>query len=216
MVSAAATVSAHRLDEYLQTARLGVEADRVDLDLALTPGVAVAGAILSAIDRDGDGVLSPDERAAYAAEVLGAINIAIDGDPLRPRSIDTAFPDRQALQRGDGTIRLRAVVELPPLSIGRHRLLFRNNHRRDVSVYLANALVPATDRVGVTDQLRDAGQHELTIEYVLREEPKWSLPVWLLTALGGGALAAAGLVAAAVSKRYGAQPLSSARRAQEP
>ena len=33
---------AHRLDEYLQAARIAVDNGRVDLDLDLTPGAAVA------------------------------------------------------------------------------------------------------------------------------------------------------------------------------
>src|SRR5262249_39569825 len=39
-----------------------------------------------------------------------------------------------------------------------------------VSVYLANVLVPASDRVDVTNQRRDYNQRELDVDYVLRNE----------------------------------------------
>ena len=60
--------SAHRRDEFLQAARLGVEPDRVELELDLTPGIAVADATIADIDRDRDGVLSAEERGAYSVE----------------------------------------------------------------------------------------------------------------------------------------------------
>src|SRR5262245_61337231 len=65
--------SAHRLDEYLQAARIGIDPGRVQLELDLTPGVAVAGKVIGDIDRDRDGVLSADEKRAYAAQVFGAL-----------------------------------------------------------------------------------------------------------------------------------------------
>ena len=42
---AATHLSAHRLDEYLQAARLGIDPDRVELQLDLTPGAAVPARI---------------------------------------------------------------------------------------------------------------------------------------------------------------------------
>jgi len=68
-------------------------------------------------------------------------------------------------------------------------LTFRNRHHPDRGVYLANALVPQTDRVEVTAQRRDADQRELTIDYVLRAVP--APPAWWLPLLGGMAAAAA-------------------------
>src|SRR5262245_32885407 len=63
-------LSAHRLDEYLQATRVMIAADRVTLELDLTPGVAVAPAIFKAIDGDGNGSISPAEADAYAAQVV--------------------------------------------------------------------------------------------------------------------------------------------------
>ena len=166
-----ADTSAHRRDEYLQAARLAIDPGRVQIELDLTPGIAVAGAILRDIDRNRDGSLSGEERRAYGRLVLSALELAVDGTrlPLQPGAF--SFPAPEAVRRGEGTIRLLCAVTLPRQSIGRHQLSFRNTHHPDHSVYLANALVPESDRVAITAQRRDRDQRELIIEYVVREAP---------------------------------------------
>ena len=57
-VVGATDLSAHRRDELLQAARIGIAADRVELELSLTPGIAVADDVIGTIDRDRDGVFS--------------------------------------------------------------------------------------------------------------------------------------------------------------
>jgi hypothetical protein len=172
--------SAHRLDEYLQAARIDVESGRVELDLNLTAGAAVADAIIADIDRDGDGSLSSHERQSYAARVVSAIQLEVDEHPIAARLVAASFPEVEPMRRGEGTIRIRADTILPPLAAGAHRLYFRNAHRNDISVYLANALVPKSERITIAAQRRDGDQRELTIEYVIRPEPFLSLPHWLL------------------------------------
>jgi len=51
-----------------------------------------------------------------------------------------------------------------------HQVVFRNRYRGDVSVYLANALVPGSDRVAITAQHHSAEQRELMIDYELHAE----------------------------------------------
>jgi hypothetical protein len=178
---AGTTVSAHRLDEYLQLARVSLTPERVDLELDLTPGVAVAGSVIADVDRDGDGVLSADERRAYVARVLGAIDLQVDGRPLRAEAISAAFSDVDAFRQGEGTIRVRSSAAVPNLAAGDHRLTLRNGNRRDISVYAANALVPSNDRIVVASQRRDRDQRELTIDYALRPAAAAG-PLWLLIA----------------------------------
>ena len=60
---------------------------------------------------------------------------------------------------------MRWAATLPELSTGPHTVFFRNAHRPEVSVYLANALAPANRRIAITAQRRDADQRELTIAY---------------------------------------------------
>jgi hypothetical protein len=195
-----AEVSGHRLDEYLQAARLAIGPDRVEIELDLTPGIAVADAIVRDIDRNRDGSVSPDEQRAYGSLVLNALDLEADGKPLAVQLRVSDFPDVDAMRRGEGTIRLQTVATLPRLSVGAHELSFRNRHVPDRSVYLANALVPESDQVEVRAQRRDGDQRELIIDYVVRAAPETSRTLWLL-----GSIA----VAVALSARL--RPLRSVR-----
>jgi len=176
---AARDASAHRLDEYLQAARIAVEPDHVLLELDLTPGVAIAGTVVADIDRDRDGSLSQAEQQDYAGRVLETLDLAVDDRPVTVRPGTATFPEASALLRGEGTIQLRTRLSLPAQSAGAHHVLFRNRYRRDISVYLANALVPASDHIAVTAQHREADQRDLTIEYQVRtgrsDSPAWWL-----------------------------------------
>ena len=187
-------VSAHRVDEYLQAARIAIDPDRVQLELDLTPGIALAETILADIDRDHDGSLSSEEQRAYGRLVLDALTVDIDGTPVRAELASAGFPGADEIRRGEGTVRLQLTAALPGLSSGVHHLRFRNRHHPDRSVYLANALVPASDRVSVTAQRRDANQTELTIDYTLRAAPVRPPAAWLL----GGLVAATALSALAI------------------
>ncbi len=185
-VAGGAEVSAHRTDEYLQAARLAIHPSRVQIELDLTPGIALAEAILADIDRNRDGSLSTEEQRAYGNLVLSALDLQVDGTPLRVQLDASSFPEADAVKRGEGTIRLHSTAMLPRLAVGLHQLLFRNRHHPDRSVYLANALVPESDLVSVTAQRRDADQTKLTIDYALRSAPAKPTDVWLL---GGTAVA---------------------------
>src|SRR4051794_2039894 len=73
-----AVVSAHRQDEYLQAARVAIEPGAVQIELDLTPGIALADAIVADIDRNRDGSFAHDEQIAYGNEVLGALVVEAD------------------------------------------------------------------------------------------------------------------------------------------
>jgi hypothetical protein len=186
-----AGLSAHRLDECLQAARIAIEPERLQLELDLTPGMAAADAMIAGIDSDGDGVLSAGEQRAYVDAVLAEIAIDIDGRSLPVAAGSGAtFAGIAALRRGEGTIAIRSTIPLPEIGDGGHRLFFRNSHARDISVYLANALVPQSDRVAVTAQRHDTGQRELTIDYVLRPDRGVPASTWLVPGIGLALLAA--------------------------
>ena len=166
-IVAGTDVSAHRTEDYLQAARIGLEPDSVLITLDLTPGIAVAESFIAALDHDGDGSLSTEEQREYAGLAVGALKVEIDERPLRPRVVSWSFPEPSAFRRGEGTIRLKIHATLPSVSAGSHRLFFRNAHLVGHSAYLANALVPESARVAVTAQRRASDQSELTIEYTL-------------------------------------------------
>jgi hypothetical protein len=188
---AVAEISAHRLDEYLQAARLAIDPGRVQLELDLTAGVALADAIVADIDRNRDGSLSPDEHRAYGDVVASALTLEADGIPIPVRLIALDFPDAAAIRRGEGTIRLRASAPLPRVSKGPHQLRFRNRHHPDRSVYLANALMPGSETVTVTAQRRDRDQTELTIDYIVRTGPPAPAAAWLLASIAAATMLSA-------------------------
>jgi hypothetical protein len=160
-----AGVGAHRLDEYLQATRVAIDRDRIDLEIDLTPGVALAEPIFDAIDTDRSGDISESEQLVYANDVLAALTIELDDHPQTPRLSGHQFPTFEEMRRGEGTIRLKATSPLAPMPPGRHRLRVRNDHRPEVSVYLVNALVPAAREIEIETQTRDRLQHELRLEY---------------------------------------------------
>ena len=164
-LAAGTAVSAHRLDEYLQAARIDLRPDSVSIDLDLTPGAALADSIIASIDRDGDRVPSFDEQRAYAIGIVGALDLRLDEVPLAPQLKSSVFPALDALRRGEGTIRLQVNASHDTLTAGRHQLFFGNRHMTGQSVYLANALVPAIASISVITQQHSTDQRELTIDY---------------------------------------------------
>jgi hypothetical protein len=168
---ASAALSAHRRDEYLQAARLAVAPDAVVIEIDLTPGMAIADEVINVIDRDRDGVFSPDEQQRYVSALLGAVGVDVDGRQLSPGVTRSVFPTDEAMREGEGMIRIQARAVTPALAAGTHRVHFTNRNDREASVYLANALVPESDSVAITAQRRNASQSELTIDFTLSRSP---------------------------------------------
>jgi hypothetical protein len=179
-VVAAGGVSAHRLDELLQATRIGIADDRVDLELDLTPGIAVAGAIVNDIDGDHDGTLSEDEQRAYVSRVLQDVRLAADGHVLPLKVSSFAFPSIEACRDGLGVIGIRATTPLTSTR-GAHTLTLSNEYHIDDSAFLANALVPDSDRIAIHAQRRDGAQSELAIDYSVADRPHAALPYAGLT-----------------------------------
>ena len=184
-VIASTGLSAHRRDEYLQATRLAIDPDRVQIALDLTPGIAVAEGILAEIDRDANRAISAAEARAYSERVLSAIALDVDGVPLRVELVDSAFPTIDTVGRGEGTARIQAVAPMPRLADGLHHLRYRNAYRSDIGVYLANTLVPASDRVTVATQQRDVDQRDLLVDYRLRGDPTTRLRQGLSVGVAG-------------------------------
>ena len=186
---AASELSAHRRDEYLQAARLAIDPGSLELSLAMTPGIDVAERVIADIDRDRDGVFSLHEQEIYVAAVMGQVTLEHDGRTLQLESTRAGFPAADAIRAGEGTIQLQAVASLSSLSSGGHQLLFRNSHRSDISVYLANVLVPTDGRITITSQRHSQDQHELMVDYVVRRAGATRLQALMLITAAGAAVA---------------------------
>jgi len=126
--------------------------------------------------------------------MLDSVILTVDGQTVRPRLDADQMPTWHDMSQGVGTIHVRASANLPAAQAGDHRILFINAHRSEMSVYLANALVPTDRRIEITGQCRDGAQHELTIDYRVTS-PTFSL--WAQSWARITELAVVGIVAAA-------------------
>jgi hypothetical protein len=159
---------AHRLDEYLQAARLSLVHERVAMELDLTPGVAVAPEIIGIIDRDADAAISPEEARAYGQTVISDVRLTLDGHAVDVTLDRVEVPSTADLRAGLGTIAVRGSGSVDRLGAGRHSLHFRNDHHPGEAAYLINALAPGDPAIRVISQARDPIQREGRIDYEIR------------------------------------------------
>lgn len=183
-LSAAGTgVSAHRYDEYLHASRIAIAPGAIRIEMSLTPGMAVADAVIGDIDTNRDGALSAAERQAYAQRVLDGVSLRLD-DALVPLTLmESSVPAVGALRGGDSAITMVVDARLPRPADGAHRVSFRNANAAHGAVYLANALLPEDERVAITGMTHAVDQSGLTVAYTLRPERSWSQMLFGL--LGG-------------------------------
>lgn len=168
-------VDAHRLDELLQATRISVDASRIQIELALSPGVDVADGFIQAIDLNHDGALDDGEAREFGRHVADALTLSVDDHAL-PLSLERWHAEPlDALRQGVGTIRLVARAE-PHVASGRHVLMFGNRFQVAGSVYLVNALTPTDSRIYLGQPQRDAQQRTFRIDYV--RSASWAAVVW--------------------------------------
>ena len=175
-LSVAGLASAHRLDEYLQATLIGVTRNGIDVEMQLTPGVAILPGLLPLIDQDGDGQISAAEEQAYAARVVREVELRVDGVPVPLSLVDGRFPTIEAMRDGLGTI----AIKMHSARTG-HELRFENRHLPRVSVYLVNCLAAEGLRVG--KQVRDPAQRSIEFEYSFGERMA-GVARWLFAAIG--------------------------------
>jgi molybdate transport system substrate-binding protein len=172
---------AHRLDEYLQAARIAVTLDRLTIEMSLTPGVSLADATIARLDGDGDGTITPDEAERYGRVVVADLRASIDGDALALSLRHIDVPTAGEFREGVGTIRLISEAPLPAVLPGSHVVRVENQHRPAGSVYLANALLPDDARIEIGRQVRDPDQQVLDVHFETASSPGAGL-AWLVVA----------------------------------
>lgn len=165
MIALGMPALAHRLDEYLQGALVSVEKDRIQIEMTLTPGVAVLPFLVASIDANGDGKISDAEQRAYGARVLGDLSLSIDGHNLTPRLRSTRFATLEEMKEGRGEIRLEFDAELPRGS-GNRQLTFENRHQSRFAAYQVNCLVPRDPDIRIVAQNRNESQSIYRLDYV--------------------------------------------------
>jgi hypothetical protein len=180
---------AHVIDQYLQTAQITLAPDGASVELRLTPGAQVADRVFELIDVDGDGQISPAEEQAYARRALRDVAIEVDGRRAPLVLTGIQFPSRSEMNEGAGAIRVDLAANTALGAAGEHRLTFRNDHLPELGVYLANALVPASDAIKITGLQRDALQHELRVDFLVTPADARGWPRWPVVLLFGLCLA---------------------------
>jgi hypothetical protein len=169
----------HVLDQYLQVAKIGLAQDAVHVELRLIAGVHVADRVFAMIDVDRDGRISTEEEQSYARRVVQDLALEVDGRSIPLTLIRTHFPSRSEMHEGVSGIDLNLTALAPIGVTGAHQVYFRNSHLPELGVYLANALVPATNDIGITGQERDALQRELRINLQTTTENGYGRLQWL-------------------------------------
>src|SRR5688572_3592365 len=174
LLALAPTLTAHRLDEYLQATRVSLGRTSVVLEIDLTPGATVASGIVAQIDRDRDKTISPAEAKAYGERVFAEIDVELDGHAIDMTLIHVETSTIEEMLHGMGTIQVCGAADVVPVAMWRRQrqLHIRNNHHPRSSVYLVNAMIPGDDGTTVVAQTRDATQREARIDYAL--SPQWS------------------------------------------
>jgi hypothetical protein len=210
LLAAAGPARAHRLDECLQAAFVGVHHDRITVELNFTPGVEVAPAFLAALDRDADGEVTAAEAGNWFAGVLLDLALELDGRPLALRAGAPWVPQPADLRGGDGVVRVELTADCDPPAAGEHRVRFVNRHRAVPSVHLVNALRPVTPDIRILAQRRDDAQTEAEITFTVADAPAAVPPASGRPALGAGqavaALAALTAAGAAGLRRWRGLP----------
>ena len=174
-LSVAGGAAAHRLDEYLQATLIGVTRDAIEVEIRLTPGVAMLPVWMGVIDQDGDGRISPREERAYVDRVARDVELRVDGVRAPLSLVESNFPTVEAMREGLGTI----GVKLRTARRG-HELRFENRHLPQVSAYLVNCLAAPSDGLVVSRQKRDEAQRSIEFEYSFRSRAAWIplAPFW--------------------------------------
>ena len=152
---------AHRLDELFQAARVSIQADRVVVDLDLTPGIQVAPRLIAVLDTDRNGVISAAEELYFARTVIRESALSVDGTVL-PLGV-TGHENRlsRCLRGGAGVVQVQA--QSSPHSMapgGAHVVRYRNGFDPGLSLYAANATLPADEHIVIRGQERDQDQRE--------------------------------------------------------
>ncbi|MCW1968657.1 MAG: hypothetical protein KIH69_011155, partial [Anaerolineae bacterium] len=159
----ATPVSAHPLDEIVQSSYLSIEGKRVGLEINISAGTLVAPTLAGVIDSDGDHVISDDESQAYARRLQSEMSLSVDGQvrPLILQKIE--MPSWDLLSVG-ATIKAEFLAEATH-GAGAHQTALINRHTPANSIYQNVLLAPEDPRISINSQRQNDKQNEFTVAY---------------------------------------------------
>ena len=156
---------AHPVDEVVQGAYLTLAPGVVKLELDLTLGTQVAGAVLGTLDVNADQTVTAAEARAYAQGVLEQSTLTLSGATVPWELAEVIVPTYQNLF-GSDTLKIYATAECPN-ELGEQTLSYQNRYRPVKSQWTANIfLQPTADwQLQITDQGRSDDGRQLTVTY---------------------------------------------------
>jgi hydrogenase/urease accessory protein HupE len=175
MLAVATPSIAHRLNEYLQATTIGLDGERLNVQLRLTPGVDIVRNVLADIDMDADGVLSEPERQAYADRVRRDVSLSVDDRSQSLRLVSSSFEPIDRMTSGQGEIVLLFEAD-GPRGGGPHTVSLVNHHWRAVAAYLVNVLQPRDEGLHIDAQHRSYDQSEYRVDFRLDSRSSASSP----------------------------------------
>ncbi|WP_395751753.1 hypothetical protein [Prosthecobacter sp.] len=155
----------HQLDEYLQSTLVVIDPATIRLQLILTPGVSIADHVITYLDPNADGIISPAESSTYATLLKRDLHAQLDALRLDLTLTASTIPSPEELRTGAGLIQLEFTASPGSLAAGPHTLVLQNRHLPATSVYLVNASKPRTPEIQVTQQARSLNQSISTIAF---------------------------------------------------
>lgn len=109
----AGPATAHPNDEVLQQVYLTPDAERLTIQVDLTPGVLVSPRFAGTLDTNDDGTLSQNEIDSHVDSVHSVLHAEADGQTLALAVTDRRYPPLDLLAAGGGTITLTLSAPLP-------------------------------------------------------------------------------------------------------
>lgn len=158
---------AHRLNEYLVATTINLSGNKVQLEVRLTPGVAVAADVLKDIDRNNDHQLSPAEQQAYVTRLAHDLSFTLDGRSMLLQPVAFTFPTVEAIKLGIGDIIVEFEAAIFPTEPSSHHLEIKNTHEPTIAVYLVSCLLPVNAGIHVDHQTRNADQSDYQLDFTI-------------------------------------------------
>ena len=158
--------SAHPVDEVVQGAYLTVAPGQLRLELDLTPGTEVAGAVLKRLDANGDRRISDAEARAFGERVLRQSTLTVDGKAAAWRLERVDTPSYADLEQSTPTLKIYATATRPDRAAPQ-AFSYENRYQPAKSQWIANVFLQpgGGGRYRVIGQQHTGDGRGLTVNY---------------------------------------------------
>ncbi len=161
-------MAAHPVDEVAQGAYITLAPGEVRIELDITPGPAVAGALLRSLDTNADRRVTDEEARAYAERVLKQSTLTLDGVAVSWTMKRVRVPPYANLEQQGDTLKIYGLAKRADRA-GVHSLTYQNRYAPAQGWCIANVfLAPdAHRRYEVSAQEHSDDGRLLTVRYTM-------------------------------------------------